>query len=745
MKRYITGLMAMLVCTFLSCQREIEDGYGYLSLQVGRDLSEEIIVKASEPVTEPYIIEIHNSAGLVEKIEDHTLLSESSPLELLIGTYTVKAMNREFANASFEEYFAAEKTVKIHPDKTTVYNLVCTRADVRFSVEFPADFADFFKKYEVHVGNGVGQELVLSSSPDQEDPMQASLSDVASFDVTGELSWSLYLKNMDSADDNETGGVYVSDIMTYDNVKAGDHYHVSFALADPEVIDGVFALRITVNGEMIEELHEIKIDFDQKGKPSYTANEGFDIPSEDGEYMTVIFESATDKYLTFSTPAGLKHLYVSHYDEDLTKIGLPQRTDLYQGTQAEKDQLTLLGIAHNVGEFSSVVNLTNFIKTLPQGVYDFSVTAIDTKGRYAKCRIPMEIVLDVDAEAVNAVPWGCFAFVEARYFADPAPEGLTFQYRHVLDEEWTTLSTATIEVNSQTMRYTGRIDGLEAGSEYVFRAMSQKDINDGKESKEQRFVTEGAPTILNMGFDAWFPNGNVWYPNVNLDGSNYVWDTANGGTSSVSIYPTEPENEHLATVEESNVKAAKLMSKEAPLVGLAAGNIYTGDFVKAEISLSNPGAQLDWGTPFTGRPIALRGYVHYIPGNVDKAASSHSYMKDNPDIGQVQILLTDWATQFRINTQTKTFVQFDTDEGIIAYSTLDFNATDGYIQFTLPIEYRSMTRIPRYVVIVGSASKFGDYFTGSTSSVMYLDEFEFVYDPADLSEEEFEKVFANVK
>ena len=97
--------MAMLVCTFLSCQREIEDGYGYLSLQVGRDLSEEIIVKASEPVTEPYIIEIHNSAGLVEKIEDHTLLSESSPLELLIGTYTVKAMNREFANASFEEYF----------------------------------------------------------------------------------------------------------------------------------------------------------------------------------------------------------------------------------------------------------------------------------------------------------------------------------------------------------------------------------------------------------------------------------------------------------------------------------------------------------------------------------------------------------------------------------------------------------------------------------------------------------------
>jgi hypothetical protein len=44
------------------------------------------------------------------------------------------------------------------------------------------------------------------------------------------------------------------------------------------------------------------------------------------------------------------------------------------------------------------------------------------------------------------------------------------------------------------------------------------------------------------------------------------------------------------------------------------------------------------------------------------------------------------------------------------------------------------------VVISAAASKYGDYFTGSTSSVMYVDEFSFVYDPSELSEEQLATV-----
>ena len=42
--------------------------------------------------------------------------------------------------------------------------------------------------------------------------------------------------------------------------------------------------------------------------------------------------------------------------------------------------------------------------------------------------------------------------------------------------------------------------------------------------------------------------------------------------------------------------------------------------------------------------------------------------------------------------------------------------------------------------IAAAASKYGDYFTGSTSSVMYVDEFSLVYDPSQLTEEQLAKV-----
>lgn len=47
----------------------------------------------------------------------------------------------------------------------------------------------------------------------------------------------------------------------------------------------------------------------------------------------------------------------------------------------------------------------------------------------------------------------------------------------------------------------------------------------------------------------------------------------------------------------------------------------------------------------------------------------------------------------------------------------------------IPFEYKDIakTKRPTHIVIVASASKFGDYFCGSSKSVMYLDDFELVY------------------
>ena len=175
---------------------------------------------------------------------------------------------------------------------------------------------------------------------------------------------------------------------------------------------------------------------------------------------------------------------------------------------------------------------------------------------------------------------------------------------------------------------------------------------------------------------------------------------------------------------------------------LAAGNIYTGRFGK----VAGVGAELDWGVPFSSRPLALRGYYKYSPKTINMAESPYSDMKGKTDVCQIVMFLTDWSSTFRIKTSDKVFVNYDTDPGIIAFGALYSDRTDSeYVKFTIPLVYRSLDRIPNYVVIAGAASRYGDYFTGGVGSVLLLDEFELVYDPAELTDEEYEAVFSNFR
>ena len=322
-----------------------------------------------------------------------------------------------------------------------------------------------------------------------------------------------------------------------------------------------------------------------------------------------------------------------------------------------------------------------------------------------------------EIKSVNA--WTYHAYVTGEY------DGVGtayFEYKTDSESEWTVLDDVEVE----GLKVNGVMTSLEPSVGYLVRLVSDTIVGE-----EYAFSTEVAEEIPNMNFDNWYKEGNIWYPDENS--SNFYWDTANGGSDKVQIYPTNPEDSHVVSG-----RAAKLESKSVALVGLAAGNIYTGKFVKAIMNLNDPGAELDWGVPFSSRPLALRGHLDYRPGTVN--VNNYAGMSGKTDIANIQVFLTDWSAPFRISTADGKFVEYDTDPGIIARGTADFNATDGYIEFTIPITYKSTLRTPKYVVISASASKYGDYFTGSTSSVMYVDEFSFIYDPSELTEEQLKQV-----
>lgn len=288
----------------------------------------------------------------------------------------------------------------------------------------------------------------------------------------------------------------------------------------------------------------------------------------------------------------------------------------------------------------------------------------------------------------------------------------SFSYRKSSDSEWTAFSGS---VNVDGGAFSATITGLEPSTEYAVKAVVGE-----MEGEEVLFVTEAEQSVENMDFENWIKEGKSWFPNLDLSDAHYFWDTGNKGANTLSEKnPTTPEES--VTVSGKSAK----MASTAVLGIFAAGNIYTGKYV----STTGVGARLDFGVPFTSRPTGLKGYYYYTPGVVDKADDSHSYLLGQNDTCHIYAVLADWGAPFPLNTTTGELLDLDNNSGIIAIASLkDGTGTDGFVEFNIEFDYRSLERKPTHILIVASASMFGDYFTGSTSSVLYADEFELTYE-----------------
>ena len=706
-----------------SCNQEViqDNSYGYLGLKMDNDPSADIIVKAGTADEIVFAVDVLNASGQsVASVEDHRTVTTENPIKLQIGYYDVVASNGENLNAAFDNpYYKGVKNVRIYPDKINTVNLTCTLANTIFSVEFPEEFDQHFDVYEVSVTNGIGDPLVLSNAPSSGNSLEAGFDAEAYFAVTGTLTWNLYLKNIEGTEYRHT--------VTYTDVKARQHYHLKFNLGEDVSADGAFVVKVTLDNTLDESSHELILDFDNRYLPSVSSNDEFAV--ESGEPVTTPVGNTISKVLQFSTPVGVRSLRITHDNDALVASGLPKSVEL---VGASATDLSAVGIqvspspgtkAVAAGAQGVVLDITTFVSKLPVGSYEMDFTVIDAKGHYDVFELVLEVISDVDAEAVAAYTgWACFAKLEGRYFTADMPEGMTFQYRKTSEAEWTEIDPSDMVVNAASLRYTTILFGLEPNAQYVFRAVSAED----KETKEITFSTAASATIHNLNFDSWSDSDK--YPNA----SGYdIWDSANSSGAAITTKPvTDAVKGYAARLE--SVKAMGMM---------AAGNIFTGQFA----GLAGLGAKLDWGTPFNARPIAVRGYYKYSPKTIDMAKAPYTDMKGQMDQSQIVVFLTDWTSQFRINTSNKEFVDLDNDPGIIALGQHNSsNADAGYVKFTLPLVYRDATRIPNFLVIAAASSRYGDYFTGGVGSVLYVDEFELIYDPAELTEDEYNKVFSKV-
>lgn len=223
--------------------------------------------------------------------------------------------------------------------------------------------------------------------------------------------------------------------------------------------------------------------------------------------------------------------------------------------------------------------------------------------------------------------------------------------------------------------------------------------------------------LENLSLDHWEQQGRVWYA--------LHWDSANKGTATLGKNVTEPE-EHFLAVKGKGKKAARLKSQFIGVMGIgkfASACIYHGHFVRV---VGTRGSQLSFGVPFTGRPKSLHGYYAYTPGIIDYAGKGMKSKLGQTDRGRLELYLTVWDKPYLIDN-TKGMALTPQSPGVVGYAVLDYGAaTDGYVEFDIPVVYSS-DAAPTYGGIMASSSIWGDTFTGSTDTVLYLDELELRY------------------
>lgn len=288
----------------------------------------------------------------------------------------------------------------------------------------------------------------------------------------------------------------------------------------------------------------------------------------------------------------------------------------------------------------------------------------------------------------------------------------TVEYRKESETSWSTVPPANVSTSGNT--FSATLTGLSASTTYKYRISV-----DGSAGSEQTFTTAAATPLENGTMEEWSQDGKQWNPWS--AGNDAFWGTGNPGAAAFIGNLTTPTDESVKG------QAALLETKNA-IIKLGAGNIFTGDF-----ALDGLNGLLHFGRPFSAFPSSLRlnykytsATINMIGDNVGDLAS----LKGQPDMFQIYIALSDRSEPYEIRNDPKNRQLFDPeDDGIIAYGEYTSSETvSTYKQLEIPLEYRATNRTPKYIIVVASSSKYGDYYIGGVGSKLWLDEMELVYE-----------------
>lgn len=483
---------------------------------------------------------------------------------------------------------------------------------------------------------------------------------------------------------------------TFSGLQAGKRYNATIKYSYVDKV-GTFEFDITVDESLVEITHDIVIS----QKPAF---EGLD--------LAVPVAPIDGQVLGVTSGAGIQSIVFSE-----GAFGTEYK--IVEGGNVVMAEGTLSGdgiaVASTDRGFALTFGRAFFRKVVAAGNTPVKITVTDPRGRTNEGYLTSGPGAAIAPERGDI--WAGHVDAKGFILDETLTDPVQFAYRTV-GGAWSYVDAA-----KNGSEYTAKIPGLTPETAY------EMDLKIGSDlvGVIRTFTTDAAPQMPNSSFDAWFSASSKWYPGTST--TDQYWDTANKGIAA-SQQPTLP----VSNLVELHPGAAEgdqgaYMKPTVYFSKFAAGNLYTGIF--GSITLVPVGANVKFGRPFTGRPTSLKGWLKANPG-----AITHSTLAEKPtgstDEFQIYVMLTDWTDQRVVNTGSVSTLIDNAANYVIAYGDIaeaGFTNTQVYdwTEFEIPITWRD-DRIPSYIVVVACTSKYGDYFTGSTNSELWVDDFELVYE-----------------
>lgn len=724
------ALFAASLMALCSCSDEIPydtgDGEGRLIIKtsISNDVKGSVSRGSRAGVTDDELaaktlIWISNSKGVVRKYNGIGEVPAQG-VWLLADNYVAEAWAGDSVPASFEDkHFKAREEFSIGGGETRQLNLECKIANVVVVVDYDESVRDLVSECVFEAGHKAGkltyEGLEASGKP--------GYFMMPSFDKN--ISYTFTAKN------NLNDGA-VTKHGAIENAKPGYKYTVHISQGDPnesEFGGALFDIEVDETEIEVAEVIEIQMEPVITGlthdisQPIVSTGGAFD------ECRLWVQSTSHIEYVEVECPA-----FTAYLGAGQTKFGVLSMSDevrqKLEGYGFSYSLITHKNDPENPQFEEMKLRFNeNFLSIFAEGEHTVTITVHDANNltgvahvTFTSAKMQLE-----QLPAASPAVWADRVTLTATIL-NPDVTNAAIEWRRLGSQQWNraTPSAAPAARAEAGTTITATVTGLTAGTTYEYRA-----VCDGYESKPYTFSTEAAAQLPNAGFEEWDTNSKAYL--VYASGGTMFWDSGNHGSSTMNKNVTTPSEDK----KHSGTYSAKL---ESQFVGIgsigkfAAGNLFVGKY----LATNGTNGVLGWGRPFTSRPKALRGYVHYTPAKIEYADNDApaEYVKGEMDRGIIYIAIVDnTKTSYKaeswpciVNTETKEL--FDkNDAKVIAYGEKVFEgATSGsdMVPFEITLDYRTEDVKACNIILTASASKGGDYFAGG-KSVMYIDDLELVY------------------